>query len=61
MSKNHVMHAKTKHIEIKHHFLREKEVKLDSVSTKYQLTDIFTNTLPKDTFEYLRGMLGVMP
>ena len=38
MSKNPMMHAKTKHIEIKYHFLREKvaekEVKLDYVSTK---------------------------
>ena len=65
MSKNPVMHAKTKHIEIKYHFLREKvvekEVKLDYVSTKDQLEDIFTKPLPKDTFEYLRGKLGVIP
>ena len=61
MSKNPVMHAKTKHIEIKYHFLREKvannEVKLDYVSTKEQLADIFTKPLSKDSFEYLRDKL----
>ena len=65
MSKNPVMHAKKKHIEIKYHFLREKvekkEFKLDYVSTKNYLANIFTKPLPKDTFEYLREKLGVIP
>lgn len=63
MSKNLVMYSKTKHISIKYHFLRDKvvgkEVRLEYVSTKEQIVDIFTKTLPKDAFEYLRGMLGV--
>lgn len=65
MSKNLFMHSKTKHIAIKYHFLRdkevEKEVKLEYVSTKEKIAEIFTKPLPKDTFEYLRGVLGVMP
>ena len=65
MSKNPVFHSKTKHISIKYHVLREKvakkEIRLEYVSTKDQIADIFTKPLPKDTFEYLRGMLGVMP
>ena len=65
MSKNPMMHTKIKHIEIKYHFLREKvadkEVKLDYVNTKEQLVDIFTKPLSKDTFEYLREKLGVIP
>ena len=65
MSKNPVMHAKTKHIEIKYHFLREKfadkEVTLDYVSTKDQLADIFMKPLAKDNFEYLREKLGFIP
>lgn len=63
--KNPVMHSKTKPIAIKYLFLREKvlekEVQLEYVPTKEQVADIFTKPLPKDTFEYLRGELGVIP
>lgn len=65
ISKNLVLHARTKHIELKYHFLREKvqnkEVLLQHVSSKEQLEDIFTKPLPKTTFTYLRGELGVFP
>lgn len=65
ISKNHVLHARTKHIELKYHFLREKvqskDVILEHVSTKEQLAYIFTKPLPKTTFEYLRSQLGVVP
>ena len=39
----------------------KKEIRLEYVSTKEQIADIFTKPLPKETFEYLQGMLGVMP
>ncbi|GLJ08830.1 hypothetical protein SUGI_0096780 [Cryptomeria japonica] len=65
ISKNLVMHSKTKHISIKYHYLRvevqEKKVVLEYVSTKEQIADIFTKPLPRDTFEYLRSQLGVLP
>ena len=65
ISKNLVMHSKTKHIAIKYHFFRElvqdKEIKLEYVHTKEQIADIFTKALPKDAFLYLRGTLGVIP
>ena len=58
ISKNPVMHSKTKHIPIKFHFLREqvteKNIKLEYVETKEQIVDIFTKPLPRETFEYLR-------
>ena len=64
MSKNHVFHSKTKHISIKYNVLRkkviEKEIRLEYINTKDQIVDIFTKLFPKDTFEYLRGMIGVM-
>ena len=64
ISKNHVMHSKTKHIEIKYHFVRElvqdKEIRLEYDHTKEQIADIFTKPLPKDAFLYLRGKLGVI-
>lgn len=64
LSKNMVLHSKTKHIEIKFHVLRdkksEKEIILDFVSTREHLANIFTKPLPKDAFKLLRGMIGVM-
>ena len=63
ISKNPVMHEKTKHIAIKYHYVRElveeKQVKMEYIHTKEQITDIFTKPLPKDAYEYLRGKLGV--
>ena len=57
MSKNPMLHSKTKHIYIKYHMLREKvtkkENRLEYVSTKEQIVDIFTKPLLKETFEYL--------
>ena len=65
ISKNPMMHTKTKHIIIKYHFLRElvqdKEVRLEYVNTKEQSANIFTKPLPKDAFLYLRGKLGFIP
>ena len=58
------MDAKTKHIAIKYHCIRElvedKEVKMEYVNPNEKIADVFTKTLPKDAFEYLRGKLGVI-
>jgi hypothetical protein len=65
ISKNPVMHSKTKHIPIKYHFVREqvaeKNIKLEYVGTKEQIADIFTKPLPREAFEYLRQKLGILP
>ena len=59
------MYAKTKHIAIKYHYVRElvedKKVKMEYIHTKEQILEIFTKPFPKDTYEYLRGKLGVKP
>ena len=39
----------------------KKEIRLEYVNNKEQIVDIFMKPLPKDTFEYLKSMLGVMP
>ena len=64
ISKNPVMHSKTKHITIKFHFLREevieKNIKLEYIGTKEHIADIFMKPLPRETFEYLQEKLGVI-
>eukprot|EP00253_Pinus_taeda_P003902 PITA_03902 len=64
ISKNPIMHSKTKNIPIKYHFLREQvleqKVKLEYVPSKEQVVDIFTKPLPRKTFEYRRQKLGVV-
>eukprot|EP00253_Pinus_taeda_P035289 PITA_35289 len=64
ISKNPVMHSKTKHIPIKYLFLQEQvleqKVKLEYVPSKEQVDDILTKPLPRETFEYLRQKLGVV-
>ena len=65
ISKNPMIHAKTKHIAIKYHYVRElvedKKVMMEYIHSKEKIADIFTKPLPKDAFEYLRGKLGVKP
>ena len=63
ISKNPIQHSRTKHIDIRHHFIRdlveEKAIKLEHVATKLQLADIFTKALDANQFENLRGKLGI--
>ena len=64
LTKNPIQHSRTKHIDVKHHFIRElianKEVQLEFISTKDQLADIFTKPLSIDQFEALRTKLGII-
>ncbi|GJS70298.1 retrovirus-related pol polyprotein from transposon TNT 1-94 [Tanacetum coccineum] len=60
---NNVQHSRSKHIDIRHHFIREQVdkgvVELYFVTTDYQLADIFTKALPRDRFEFLLPRLGM--
>ena len=64
VSKNPMMHSKTKHIPIKYHFLREqvaeKKIRVEYVGTKEQVADIFTKLLPQKAFEYICQRLRVI-
>ncbi|GJU56746.1 retrovirus-related pol polyprotein from transposon TNT 1-94 [Tanacetum coccineum] len=54
---NNVQHSRSKHIDIRHHFIRDQVengvVELYFVTTDYQLADIFTKALPRERFEFL--------
>lgn len=55
-------HKRTKHIDIRFHFIKEminKEICLNYIETNNQLADIFTKSLPKLQFMYLRGKLNL--
>nr|GFA45996.1 retrovirus-related Pol polyprotein from transposon TNT 1-94 [Tanacetum cinerariifolium] len=63
LSCNNVQHSRSKHIDIRHHFIKEQVerqiMELYFVETKYQLADIFTKALPRERFETLLPLLGV--
>ncbi|GKC56923.1 hypothetical protein Tco_1084521 [Tanacetum coccineum] len=60
---NNVQHSRSKHIDIKHHFIREQVekgvVELYFMRTEYQLADIFTKALPRERFEFILPRLGM--
>nr|KYP55909.1 Copia protein [Cajanus cajan]KYP55914.1 Copia protein [Cajanus cajan] len=64
LTKNPILHSRTKHIEIRHHFLRDRVQKNDCVvefvEINKQLADIFTKPLPKERFNQLRIELGII-
>jgi hypothetical protein len=64
MAENPVEHSRTKHIDIRHHFLRDHQQKGDievfHVSTENQLADIFTKPLDEKTFCRLRSELNIL-
>ncbi|XXG89958.1 hypothetical protein AAC387_Pa12g1837 [Persea americana] len=63
LAKNPKQHGRSKHIDIRYHFIRDhvkqKTVKLKYCSTTEQVADIFTKALPTDTFTRLRKRLGM--
>nr|GEW01227.1 copia protein [Tanacetum cinerariifolium] len=63
LSCNNVQHSRSKHIDNRHHYIREKVkkyvVELYFVTTDYQLADIFTKASPIEWFEFLLPRLGM--
>ncbi|GJR84072.1 retrovirus-related pol polyprotein from transposon TNT 1-94 [Tanacetum coccineum] len=60
---NNVQHSRSKHIDIRHHFISEQVekgvVELYFVRTEYQLANIFTKALPRERFEFILPWLSV--
>ncbi|GKE69577.1 hypothetical protein Tco_1527649 [Tanacetum coccineum] len=64
LSKNPVQHSRTKHIEIRHHFLcdniQKGNISIEKVSSEDNIADILTKPLKREPFNYLRLGLGMM-
>jgi hypothetical protein len=64
LANNPIYHARTKHIEVQYHFIREKvpakKIDLIHVSTENQVADIFTKALGTDKLKRFRKMLGLL-
>ncbi|GKC21910.1 hypothetical protein Tco_1024060 [Tanacetum coccineum] len=60
---NNVQHSRSKHIDIRFHFIKEHVenglIKLYFVNTEYQLADIFTKALARERIEFLINKLGM--
>ena len=63
LTKNPVHHSRSKHIEIRHHFIRDHvnngHIYVEYVPTENQFADIFTKPLEKVKFEFIRNELGI--
>ena len=63
LTENPMFHDKSKHIEIKYHYIRDmaqKGVKFKYIATDEQITDVLTKPLASVKFEYFREKLGVL-
>jgi hypothetical protein len=63
VTKNLVFHKKMRHVERRHHFLRDHvengDIEMRYIDTERQLADIFTKPLDSSRFTNLRGGVGV--
>jgi hypothetical protein len=64
LSENLVFHDKSKHIEIKYHYVwdlvQKGEVRLQYIATDEQVADVLNNPFSRVKFEYFRDTLGVI-
>ncbi|GKB01473.1 hypothetical protein Tco_0829517 [Tanacetum coccineum] len=63
ISNNPVLHSRTKHINMRYHFIRDHilkgDIELHFVPTELQLADIFTKPLAEPSFTRLVAELGL--
>ncbi|GJS65872.1 retrovirus-related pol polyprotein from transposon TNT 1-94 [Tanacetum coccineum] len=64
ISNNPVLHSRTKHIDIRYHFIRDHilkgDIELHFIPTEYQLADIFIKPLDGPTFTRLKAGLDML-
>ncbi|GJV36566.1 hypothetical protein Tco_1409043 [Tanacetum coccineum] len=63
LSRNAMFHERTKHINVRYHFIREivesREIEVAKIGTKDNAADAFTNFVPGPKFKYCMEILGV--
>ena len=61
--KNPIRHSKSKHIDIKHHFIRDhvqkEDIELSFINVEDQIVNIFTKPLAEDRFCYIKNLLNM--
>ncbi|GKE38941.1 ribonuclease H-like domain-containing protein, partial [Tanacetum coccineum] len=64
ISYNPVQHTRTKHIDVRYHFIKDHvekgTIEIYFVGTEFQLADLFTKSLPEARFKFLVEKLGMM-
>ena len=63
LCKNPVLHDRSKHVDLRCHFIRdcvEGTVAVEFIRTKEQKADILTKPLDRVRFQELRGMVGIV-
>ncbi|GJW01485.1 hypothetical protein Tco_1556736 [Tanacetum coccineum] len=64
ISNNPVLHSRTKHIDIRYHFIMgyilKGDIELHYIPTEYRLAEIFTKPLDEPTFTRLKVELGML-
>ncbi|GKF60604.1 hypothetical protein Tco_0177390, partial [Tanacetum coccineum] len=62
--KNPVFHSKTKHIEIRHHFIKDynekKLIQMIKIHTNQNVTDLLTKAFDVSRFQYLITSIGML-
>ncbi|GJX62680.1 putative ribonuclease H-like domain-containing protein [Tanacetum coccineum] len=62
--KNHVYHSKTKHIEIRHHFIRDfyekRLIEMVKIHTDYNVADLLTKAFDVTRFQFLIASIGML-
>lgn len=58
-------HSKTKYVDIRHHFIRERVVEIGDITThrvdtRFNIADILTKTLPRDRHHELLELMGLV-
>lgn len=65
LAKNDEFHDKSKHIDIRHHFIRDlvetNQVVLEHLPDKVQPADILTKSVVRESFETKRYLMGMVP
>ncbi|CAL1361567.1 unnamed protein product [Linum trigynum] len=64
LAKNASFHARSKHIDVRYHWIRDvlemKQLQLEKIHTDENGSDMCTKTLPREKFEFCRSAAGIM-